>query len=176
MKPIFLKYRSYRLAVLLMMVTLAHAAIYKQVDAQGLVHFSDMPQANAVLVTLPSVNTYAASNMAKKSTPSASTDTKSNYKKLQITQPIDQQTLQNQHDIPITIDVQPTLQPHDILEIWLDGKPIQQITNTQLTLTTLNRGEHQLQVKLLDANKQAMLTAAPVTFYVQYAKKQSGER
>ncbi len=194
MNSLFLKYRNYGwcnstgslsrlrgrvgrgLIILLGVITSANAAIYKQVDAQGVAHFSDVPQASAALITLPPINTYAPSTVAQTVMQPTTADAKHAYKKLQITQPLDQQALQNQRDIAVTIAVQPTLQPHDMLEIWLDGKPIQQVTNTQLTLTTLDRGEHQLQVKLLDANKQVLLTSTPVTFYVQYAKKPPGER
>lgn len=163
----FLKYR-YALFIVVWIMSVAHAAIYQQLDSQGIMHFSDKPSAGATVVNLPTVNTVISSQ--SKTAIKSTTPTHSSYQTLRIIQPADQQTFQNQLSISVAIQLQPQLQPQDSLQVWLDGKLMQQTTEMQFTLTALERGSHQLQIKIVGADGQQQLASAPVTFYVHQAR------
>lgn len=169
-KRVFLKYRSILRCGLVCLLSgflmTTHAAIYKQVAANGAVSFSDTPNANASLVVLQPVNVATTSEVPASK---ANVDSqKKTYKKFAITQPHDQQTFQNQREIALDIQLQPDLQEGDKLEIWLDGKATQQTSSTHIMLGSLNRGEHTLQAKLLGSDGKALVTTEMVTFYMHY--------
>lgn len=149
---------------------LTQAAIYQKTDLNGRVYFSDKPMENATLIQLQPINTYGRTLKAeKKSLQTEPEKPKNQYKTLSIAQPTDQQTFQNQREIPAILQLEPALREGDKIVWLIDGKPYQESTNTQIILKSLDRGEHQLQAKLIDANNQILIATQTVVFYVHYS-------
>lgn len=170
MKTKWIKYRN-TLFLLLVFPILAQSAIYQKTDAHGKPYFSDIPTTGSTLINLKTANIYSPVSFAKKQSSSDLTKQKNTdqkyYQKFLIIQPKDQQNFQNQQEISAAVQIDPELQSGDTIEWWLDEKRYQQNTNTQITINSLERGEHTLQAKLWDAKNHILLTTPIITFYVQ---------
>ena len=67
------------------------------------------------------------------------------------------------------LQIEPNLQVGDKVEWLVDGTSYQKSASTQIVSQSLDRGEHRLQVKLLDANNQNLMMTATAVSYVHYA-------
>lgn len=145
-------------------------SLYKWVDAQGNVHYSDKPQPGATKLRLPKPTTYAAPDVAMPS-PTADSDTRtppteSPYTSFEIASPSDEQTFWNVQSVTVTLAVQPGLHPGDTVTITLDDKTRGPISSVSATFDDLDRGEHVVHATLQQAGGGTMI-AKPVTFYIQ---------
>ncbi|MEE4662294.1 MAG: DUF4124 domain-containing protein [Halieaceae bacterium] len=156
-------------------VLLATAAgaeqIYRWVDEQGLVHYSDVPQDGAETVVLQPPATYSAPRPA--TTPSGSRqpvtdDEQDGYEGLTIVSPGAEETIWNTAGV-IKVAVSPTpalLEGHSV-NIYLNGQLIAEKAPTSLSaeLTEVPRGEHTVTAEILDANGRVLMSAQPITFF-----------
>jgi hypothetical protein len=182
--------RYFLLMVILLISLTCGAAIYMQKDANGNISYSDMPSPNALRVDLPPptvtqfstpvappVNKNIASKESKNANNKNSADANAAaadgheaYSVFFISSPIDQQTFQNQRDLPVEVSITPGLQKGDSIQFILDGAKVGEPTaTTHYQLNQLPRGSHQVGEILLDANKSELRQAPPVSFFVHYA-------
>ena len=143
--------------------------VYKWVDAQGNVHYTDHPRPGAVKVQLPKSQTYQPPSMNDMPTPApeASTETPTTgYQQLNIASPADQATLWYVDEVPVSVSLVPNLRTGDTLTYNMDGQTIGPTPETSVTFKNIPRGEHTVSVTLNAANGTS-LSAGPVTFYVQ---------
>lgn len=161
-----IKYR-YFLFLLLLPKLGAWSVIYMQTASDGHLQFSDKPGKESQLIRLENINFYSTSESPRDS--SSISSSTAGYSKLNLVQPQNQQTFQNQQQIAVQISIQPALQKEDSLEIWLDGVLIQKSKETSLILSELPRGEHRLQVNVVNAQEKILLSSSPVVFFVHYA-------
>lgn len=157
--------------------TLASAAIYKWVDSNGHVVFSDQPHPGAQKVELPPISTFSDQGAAQKPA-TATTSSKAKkrpaaiYHNFVIVKPTAGETFWNNVG---TLDVQLGLTPPELREgdkilINLDGKPQGKgITTPRFTLHNLDRGTHVLSASVVDGAGRTLITAPSVTFYLHKA-------
>jgi Domain of unknown function (DUF4124) len=144
-------------------------AVYKWVDEQGNVHYTDHPRPGAEKVQLPKTQTYQPTSMADMPTPAPQASTEvptSGYQQLNIASPASQATLWYVDEVPVSVSLTPPLRSGDTLTYHLDGQSIGPTTETTVTFKNIPRGEHSVSVTLNAANG-ATLSAGPVTFFVQ---------
>src|SRR3990167_4519270 len=100
----------------------AFATIYKSVDAQGIVTYSDQPNTKSETVTLPAANivTQPITTKTKTATTDAVVQKHVDYSAFTITSPKDQETFQNATELPINVDINPALQEGDKIQFYLD--------------------------------------------------------
>lgn len=92
------------------------------------------------------------------------------YKSMKFTNIVNDQTFWNQRDIPVTIETDPTLQPGDKIQLYVDGKSFgNPVDSNSLTVTNLDRGQHQLEAKVIDKNGQELISTGSTTIYIHYA-------
>jgi hypothetical protein len=147
----------------------AAATLYKWVDEQGVVHYSDRPQPGAEKIHVNAAQTYKAPpaptvDTSHKPTPAAS------YSHVAIASPIAEQVFLNTAgSVPVAADVQPALSPGHQLWFLLDGSRVEGLspTSTSATLDNIDRGQHTLAAQVSDAAGNTLITSAPVTFYVR---------
>ncbi|HVC38119.1 MAG TPA: DUF4124 domain-containing protein [Gammaproteobacteria bacterium] len=165
----------YRAAFLILLALILGAGltqadtVYKWVDDQGNVHYSDHPRPGAEKVQLPKTQTYQPPSMADMPTsaPGASTVTPTtSYTQFTIASPASQANLWYVDAVPVTVSLSPELRSGDTLTYQLDGQSIGPTTQTTVTFKGIPRGEHSVSVTLNAANG-ATLSAGPVTFFVQ---------
>jgi hypothetical protein len=173
----------YLFTVLLFCVpVICSADIYKQVDQNGNVTYSDTPLGNnSVKIAAPDVNTVPSTTtqpaLPPSTTPPAAPEnmavTKSAnkpYTVFMISSPSNQETIQNQPFITVHIKIDPPLQEGDSIEIYLDGNPWgKPQTTTQISFITPERGTHEISAKLFDRNMQVLKVAPANTIYIHQA-------
>ncbi|KAA0015965.1 DUF4124 domain-containing protein [Salinicola corii] len=150
------------------------APIYRHVDAQGNVIYSDEPGAGN-RVNLKPITVVDPAGGEIRSGPHRSVAPEAaavEYERFVITRPGDQQTLPTGQagNVQVKLAIEPALQRGDRVQLRVDGKVSQSPMHTSVfVLSQLPRGEHQLQADLVDAQGQVKLSTPPVTLYVQRA-------
>ena len=158
----------------LVVVSLAfsvQAAVYKWVDAQGDVHYSDVrPNKDAEELKLPEPTTYKPVN-SRSTSSSGSLPEKSGsiYRALNITKPKNDATIRsNRGEVQVQLEVLPTLVPSHKIRIYLDGEEVTAgLKSTSVMLKNVDRGSHQLQAQIYDVNNQLRISSGPVTFHLK---------
>jgi hypothetical protein len=153
------------------------ATIYKQIDEKGNITYSDTPLKNSKVIIVPDQSSTRSSPKSKTvSTPTTSTPTQPNeqhlsYKTFDIISPTDQQTFQNQRQIPVQINIEPDLQPGDKIQLYLDGNPYASPeARTTLELNELDRGSHTITAVIFDKNHSILKSSKTITVFIQYAR------
>lgn len=159
--------------------------LYRWVDENGVIHFSDSPREGA---QDPSQDEYKvrAPNVSRspRPRPSESTNGASSgdadaspavpapvgYQSLSISSPRNGDTLWNIGGIlSVNLQVSPALQPGDGIVILMDGQVMTPTpsTRTNITLSNVYRGEHVLVAAIRDSNGTQQIASQPVRFVVQ---------
>jgi FlaG/FlaF family flagellin (archaellin) len=158
-----------RIILLLASTSLSAAQVYKWVDKEGTVHYSDSPQRNATIVPIRDdekivVPVKSVIPDAKKISPAQ----KNQEYAITIEQPKDQETLQNTGgEVTINISSSLSLAQGDRWQILMDGKKIgEPQTQNSITLQNIERGEHTLQIQAIDTRDKVLASSVIITFYV----------
>ena len=155
--------------ILNLVVSFAQAdTVYRWVDAQGNVHYSDHPHPGASKVLLPQTQTYAPPAAAQMTAPMplpAMTPT-AGYAQFALATPGNQATLWYVHEVTVSVSLSPDLRSGDTITYHLDGKTIGPTQAMSVIFKDVDRGEHTASATLNAANGATML-AGPVTFYVR---------
>lgn len=143
--------------------------LYKWVDAQGNVHYSDKPHPGATRLHLPKPTTYSAPTAmppnARVASDAHPAPAQQAYTGFEIASPTADQVFWNVRSVTVTLSVQPMLHPGDEVTITLDDKTIGPRASTSATFDNLDRGEHTVHATL--SSPGGNIIAKPVTFYIQ---------
>ncbi len=178
---------SRRLAVLVLpltlislSVTLASRAddtvVYKHRSESGAVLYSDKPEgpggSKTEKLPLPPITSIAAPEDDSSDQADDASDDESaatGYQQLVIVSPTAGQNLRsNNGDVTVGIGLNPPLQVGDVAMVLLDGTPRAQILapDSSATLKEVNRGEHSVQVVVLDATQTPLIRSAVQPFFL----------
>jgi hypothetical protein len=147
--------------------------VYKWVDAQGVVHYSDQPHPNAQKLEVRGAQTFS-SLPAPQSTSSAPAEAPPSgpaYDNCSITQPADQQMLMNVYNTTAVVQTSPPLRPGDQVHMFVDGKQIQG-SSTSFSFPVF-RGQHSVQAVIEDSTGQIVCETASITFFVHQPSVQN---
>lgn len=151
------------------------APAWTWVDENGTVHFSDRPVPGARQVEISSGQSFVTQTPTLTPRVRMPTDAQSApYERVEIVSPAEQETLWN---IGAMLTVQtsfvPPLQPGHRYDLVLDGQRRNlNATGASAVLPEVFRGEHTLQVVVLDGGREIM-RSAPRTFYVRQTSAQA---
>jgi hypothetical protein len=139
--------------------------VYKWVDENGVIHYSDQPHENAQKIHVGEPQTYKATQYAD---PGASAESQVSYK-CAVTSPADQQTFTNTDAVGVGAQVEPALHADTPIFVMLDGRMVtdQPTDALQFTLKGLERGEHNLSIVVRDAAGKVACSSPAVTFFVR---------
>lgn len=146
------------------------AAIYKTVDKQGNVVYTDVPpEDGGAAMNIDRGNTYTpAEAPADEATQFDAMVEVTGYTELSITAPShDQAVRENAGNLTVTVASAPALDPalgHQV-QILLDGQKAA-TGGTRVSLTNIDRGTHSLTARIIDANGEVLISSAPVTFHM----------
>lgn len=160
---------------LLTLSTAAAAGIYKWVQPDGSIIYSDRPPVeNALPADLPPVQEI---KVVPPASPASDTDSSEGsrrenssftYTSLEVTQPEDNGTLRdNSGQVSVQISIDPSLQAEDTIAILLDGKEIGQGKGTSMTISNVDRGRHTLQAVVKNAAGSPLKQSPAITFNLQ---------
>ena len=139
------------------------AEVYRSVDADGNVVFSDEPTPNAEKVIIPEVQTVPPPNAGNFRYKSPQGKPRSYT--LAITSPADDAAIRdNAGNISVSVSVEPRLFSGDKLVIYMDGKEVG--TGTSVSLQNVDRGTHQLRAVIKDRNDRIRKSSKSVSFHM----------
>ncbi|MGI2195885.1 DUF4124 domain-containing protein [Shewanella baltica] len=166
--------RSLTLIGLVLFSMLAQATVYKWVDKDGKVHYSDEPQPNAQVVELKEKTlNQIALPLPKTDSNNANQAIESIQYKVNITSPAEEETVRdNNGDFDVVATITPELKSQYLMVLKLDGTPVvqPQIGGT-FKLKNIDRGEHTLVVDALTQNGKVFASSSPRKIFLHQAAK-----
>lgn len=160
------------LLALLSIQSATAATVYKYVDENGNVVFTDEPRKGAEVLDVQPVPTIPAIPVPP---PSKGPEKKADfrYNKVVIVSPEDQKNFINEAEpIVVQVALSPALRNTDNVQLLLNGAPHGAPgKSTTFTLEQLDRGEYMAAVKVLDKDGQEMGTSESVQFFVKRHSK-----
>lgn len=159
------------LAGLLLSLAALPQDIYRWVDKNGVVHYSDQPGApNAELIELAEPgNTYEPDpSLGDTSKPDADQPEMARYDSLTIVSPTpDQSFFGGDVSVPVTAEIGGTLQPDHSLVFFVNGNRTETADGQSIVLTNLERGTHFLRASILDRNGQPVITSQQIAIHIR---------
>ncbi|HEY6619690.1 MAG TPA: DUF4124 domain-containing protein [Steroidobacteraceae bacterium] len=157
---------------LLAAFTVQAAVIYKWVDADGVVHYSDQSSPGAEKIVTSAPNLAASGGARNASTPSAAPLVGAqgglNYTDFSITSPSPEQTFFGDDVVPVHLNLSPTLRPNQTITWHLNGKQLDYPPNAvSFALPRLDRGTYALAATITDQQTSESQTSNSVTFFVR---------
>ena len=148
------------------------ATVYKWVDENGVVHYSDQPHPNAEKLQVHAAQTYKPSAL---DTPAAGgggganpTAAPAPYRGCAIVQPQDGQAFANIDSVTVVVQTDPQLHQGDKIFVTVDGQALNggNPTGSQFVVSPVERGTHTAQAQVKDASGAVQCQTPPVTFEV----------
>jgi hypothetical protein len=159
----------FRSLLFLILATLAVSAsadaLYKWVDEQGVVHYSDKPHEGAVKLKLPPAQTYKAPVQGYVA-PLPSKSSAQGYDSFIISSPGKDETLFNVTGVTVAVSLSPELRRGDTITISVDGQTKGPSNSLTATFENLERGEHAVTAVVHTASGQT-ITAPALSFYIR---------
>jgi len=150
------------------------ATVWRWVDENGVVHYSDRPVEGAERIELVGAQTFPGSSLrtagALEPTGTATPEPPpAAYRRFEVVSPAQQETLWNiGGTLPVTVELDPPLQAGHRLDVYLDGERRNLgATTTQFSVPEVYRGVHTLQAVIVDESGAEVLRSLAVTFMVQ---------
>jgi len=146
--------------------------IYKWVDENGVVHYSDQPHLNAQKIQLQEAQTYkalpAAGPAASAGAPPSPTPQSSGYRGCAVVQPQDDQSFADIDSLTVVVETDPPLHVGDQIFVSYDGQPLngKSATGSRFTISPVDRGTHTLQAVVRDSAGTVVCQAPGVTFNI----------
>jgi hypothetical protein len=165
----------------------AYPAIYQWRDANGEMHFSDTYQPGAAIVSTlvpePPLDRASPMNSGQTSstTPSSILPTPNlekppkatvQYTLLDIISPTEKQTVRdNSGNFDVQVKIEPELQKGDRLQLLVDGKVVatSQDQNNVIPAKGVDRGQHNIQVQVINSTGNILLQSPSHIIYLQKA-------
>ncbi len=152
------------------------AEIYKTVNADGTVTYTDRPTPGqkTAPVKIDGGNVYTTARVPYDGKPGeqqqgAVAPVVEGYTSVSITSPANQASFHsNEGIVPLSFQILPPLRAGDSVQVILDGRLFPITMNAQGIgqLSNIDRGAHTLAVNVLDPRGKPVLSSTPVTFFV----------
>lgn len=171
---------KYLLAFALLITTFfIHAEIYRGVDEEGNVFYSDKEQPNSKLIPTPSPNTVTMPKPKpkEKQTPQTDQPKEGAYSTFGIVSPVNGETIfNNAGNISVNFTIEPPLDianGHQITA-YVDGKAAAPAsTELMIQIPNVNRGKHTLSAKVTDAKGKQIITSNAITIHMKRFSKRT---
>lgn len=174
--------RSTALLAMLLTSAIATAGVYKWVDKEGNIHYSDTapPHGLATEVDLPEPSRYkprpipsldTEAQTGKTSTDADETDKPTSYPVVTIVKPENGGTVRsNEGIVAIEVQLEPALAKGHVMAFSLDGTAIpDKVASTSFQITSVDRGTHSLTASVQDEQGKELGRSASVTFTLRKA-------
>jgi hypothetical protein len=154
-------------------VASAATTVYKWVDENGVIHYSDQPHDNAAKLEVREPTTYSPKTgpaAAVRSVEQAAAEgTQGPYQSCSLAQPTPEQVFLSAYSVTVMVNTSPALRPGDRVVVTLDGRPLTNLAgaSTSITINPIDRGTHSVEATIQDPSGQPVCTTASSTFYVR---------
>ena len=162
------------IATLLTCTTLAHAKVYKYINEEGSVVYSDQPHPDAEVLNIKPLHPYKAPSYQipekseKSSSDELSVDASSRYSSVTIDSPEHESNFHGTAgSFSVSVSSNPSLKKGDKYQLLINGKPIGEPTTlSQFNVQNINRGEHTLSVQVLNKQGKSLIKSPSITVFV----------
>ena len=139
--------------------------VYRSVDEDGNVIFSDTPSSDSERIEIrepvtiqPPTETFEYEPQIKKV---------EDYKRVEISSPADDTAIRdNQGNVSITVAIEPGLNTGDVLVLYFDGKEYASGQATSFSMSNLDRGTHQLRAVIKSRDGRILKSSATTSFHI----------
>lgn len=147
------------------------AALYKGLDSEGKVVFSDRPFKDAQKLELPPISVVSSSDSSsEKEVLAEEKAAVFQYMSFDIVSPINNQIIRTDSDISVSLNLRPGINTEKNHSIWLlvDGKAqISESQDLSLQLGRLNRGAHELQAQIRSPDGEIIVRTKTSVVYIR---------
>ena len=161
--------------LLMFVLVFAHAAnsgLYRGVDSEGNVIYSDKPFDNSEEFELPPISVMdTPKSKVKKKAPKDEEPAEFKYKDFDIVSPANKETIRNNPNITVSLKLSPVLNVEEGHSIWLlvDGSPVvKKSESTSLQIGYLDRGAHNIQALVKDFSGKIIVRTRTTLVYVHH--------
>jgi len=157
----------FSLALFTQILTPVHAGdtsttVYKIINPDGSVTFSDVEQSNAEEVLIKPITTVPALAIPEHTYSPSTNQAKTKglyYDSLDIISPKPDSALYSGNgDINVKVAITPALRENDQLQFQFDGATIATQKGLELTIMTVSRGTHRVNVNIINQNGTTLLS------------------
>lgn len=166
-----LKYGS--LMLVLITTCSAYAVLYRGVDAEGKVVYSDTPFEDAEKFTPPPISVVdtakAKTNEAAGKTAEEEKPVEFKYRDFDIVSPKNRDTIRDQFDIAVSLKLKPSLNVEQGHSIWLlvNGKPvIKKSKSLSLKIDRLERGAQNIHAQVRDKEGKVIVRTRTTVVFI----------
>jgi hypothetical protein len=142
---------------------------WKWIDADGVVHYSDVPVEGAEQVNLSEYNKKTGAQISNGRTVKDKTEVQEKvaYASIEIASPRAEETLWNIEGLlNVTVAVTPQLQSGHRIRAYLDGEALD-VGGASFQILDVYRGTHSLQAEVIDNTGRVLVRSPTSRFYVQ---------
>jgi len=153
----------------LALAPLEAVTVYKQVDKEGNVTFTDQPAEDAETeqVEIQPINVHSFPKAPPPEPKSQAPEKQFSYKTLNIVAPKNEDTLRDPGDILIRAELNPNLRSGHQVRFTDNGEPLNEPSRKlSLQLFNLYRGTHNLQAEVVNRKGEVLISSPVVTLYV----------
>ncbi|PCJ38390.1 MAG: hypothetical protein COA75_01110 [Cellvibrionales bacterium] len=151
--------------------TLFAGEVFRVVDEDGQITFTDSPAANtkSETINLPAINIAIAPSPRAIEGNDEATEDEVPYTSARITQPLNNATIPpGQTNLVVELGLKPALQEGHLAQLYIDGRTQGAASaSTTFSISGLNRGEHKVRIEILGADKKRKAKTTAVTFHVK---------
>lgn len=177
--------RIFMLLIALIPTVLVAAEVYRWVDDDGTVHYSDRPQEGAEVVVIEEAQTFStpapktsrgASATSSGKADDADKEPAASYSNFEIVSPRQEEVLWNTGgQLNVSLRARPRIRSGHAIFLVMDGQEIQQLPRGRLqaSLTDVVRGTHQLHAEVRDTGGNMLARSDTVQFTVQQTSIQN---
>ncbi len=152
------------LTLSLLIPALAAGQVFKWIDTEGKVHYSDRPIAGAEALDVP-----VQKSPPPQDKPTPGQASPGPYVQFDIVAPVDNVSLSDaEGNVQVGLLLDPALMEGHRLQILTDGAPASgDVPGTQLRISGLPLGSHQLQAQIIDASGTPIASSSIVHFHLR---------
>ena len=147
-----------------------NAGLYRGVDSEGKVIYSDTPFEDSEKFTPPPISVMDAPKLAtEKKVVEDEQPAEFKYTDFDIELPVNEQTIRNDPDVKVSVKLVPALNTEAGHSIWLllDGNPVMKNSrDTSFYIGRIERGAHKLQAQVRDAEGKAVVQTRTIVVYI----------
>ncbi len=162
--------RHLLLFITLFLLTSVSAEVYRSLDEDGNVVFTDKPSPDAEKIRVDKVQTISPPKVTDFEYTPPEKAVNDGYTKLEIISPQNDQTFTGgAGNVMVNILIEPALDTKqgDRLVLTMDGKKQAEASSTSFSFTNLDRGTHTTKADIVNKSGKSLKSSATVTFFVR---------
>lgn len=160
----------FSLLLIILLSSLTQAQIYRHVEPDGTVVFSDKPQDNAEEYKIKPIQIVPATKVNSSGPKATAIKHKINYTTLNISSPLQDQTITAgaAGNLNVSGILEPTLGKGHQLLLLVDGKTAgTSQAGSSFNLQNMNRGSHNIQLQVVDEKNNVLKSSKSIQVHIQ---------